>query len=480
MSASQDMLFESSLLITLALYSLTDTLKPCELLANGSLSFNCTGSCPCINSSECVRPFLCAGGCREGYTRNSQSGSCITAKIKGEPPSLPGGRSSRRSVPGDPKITLHRFVPEGVCYRETSRNSFVKRWKININFTLVVQQVTVLFDLKPSEPEEFFITFNTKLYLNVTFEFPMTVARNGSSIFARSHLESLTFADSLRIDGVDSASQNVCSSTSLAAVLVYGQAVCPYGTWGVRCNSRCRCPCDVAECHPTSGYCWARGFACVPGKFGPSCSRNCSEICGGSPRECHLTTGVCKKCENASFAGAHCEQRISPGEVEARLAICQDIKLEDPTGNPGNVLSTLQPQPSRMYRYLKSGSSVTLIIATIIVVGAFIVACVAYVMLIRHCASQKLRKCKMAQDERDRKISMMSYSELRKEYAERFLASQPSMEQSLVMETVDQRSSTNDIKFDAMKRQSRFSWTPLVTIIKDIPDNKGFQPGLPA
>ncbi|KAK0060451.1 hypothetical protein Bpfe_009964 [Biomphalaria pfeifferi] len=453
-----NVLLKPAVILTLFLYKSTNTSLPCVPPNSGSLEYNCSLTCPCLNLTECVRPFVCPSGCREGPA------GCAEVRLeRGESGPHP---FPRRSVADS---VTYRFSSTESCVMVPAEQAWRKRWEVTTNVTIAVEHIAIVLGVNPSEEEAFYVTFISRLHGNPSsFQVPLDFTLVNSSVTLSQKLKRLTIANFLLIESVSSKNDTMCLSDEAAEVTVKGQPVCAYGTWGAMCDQTCRCPCDAVECHPSNGNCWERGYACSHGLYGPSCSKTCSAMCGGSPRECHLSTGVCKKCEDGVSYGTRCEIRMTPEEIESKDIRCKELQDKQEMQQPE---VKWEPERSKMDSYVKSGSSVPLIIATIIVTTAFLVVCVAYVMLIRHCASQKLRKYQLAVDERDRRLSMVSYTELRKEYAERFMASS-----SPRADSRNARASPENL---AQKTSVMFAWSsPLLAVIKDVPENKGTQPGL--
>ncbi|KAK6967617.1 hypothetical protein BgiMline_027451 [Biomphalaria glabrata] len=457
-------LLKPAVILTLFLYKSTNTSLPCIPQNSGSLEYNCSLPCPCLNLTECVRPLVCPSGCREGLSGAKVPAGCSEVRLeRGESRPHP---FPRRSLVDS---VTYRFSSMESCVMVPAEQAWRKRWEVTTNVTIAVEHIAIVLGVNPSVEEAFYVTFISLLHGNASsFQVPLDSTLVNSSVTLSQKLKRLTIADFLLIESVISKNNTVCLSDEAAEVTVKGQPVCAYGTWGAMCDQTCRCPCDAVECHPSNGNCWERGYACSHGQYGPSCSETCSAMCGGSPRECHLSTGVCKKCEDGVSYGARCEIRMTPEEIESKDIRCKELQDKQWMQQPE---VKREPERSKMDSYVKSGNSVPLIIASVIVTTAFLVACVAYVMLIRHCASQKLRKYQLAVDERDRKLSMVSYTELRKEYAERFMASSSPR--------VDSRNARASPENLAQKTSVIFAWSsPLLAVIKDVPENKGTQPGL--
>ncbi|CAL1543195.1 unnamed protein product [Lymnaea stagnalis] len=237
---------------------------------------------------------------------------------------------------------------------------------------------------------------------------------------ASTRVERFTIADAIEIQSRSTDGEANCSAGVIAAVVVYGQAVCPYRRWGANCEKECRCPCEVVECHPSTGDCRTRGFACSPGTFGPTCLRKCSENCSGSPLECHVLSGVCKRCFGGDRMGVRCERRLTDAELAERRSACERFKEDVGLKTDTMLFRSRQVQPeSKEGGAPKANTSLMVAMATAVVLVTFVAACLIYFMLIRHCAQERLKKIAEIDKERKRRISMMSYSELQKEYMER-------------------------------------------------------------
>lgn len=101
----------------------------------------------------------------------------------------------------------------------------------------------------------------------------------------------------ISLDGTNSQILTLCE------VLVFGEAICPYGRFGLACERQCNCAKEDPTCFVSTGGCpsgCAPGYTgedcwtqCPAGRYGQNCLGTCSEHCLGSTNSCHHVNGSC-------------------------------------------------------------------------------------------------------------------------------------------------------------------------------------------
>ncbi|XP_059168805.1 delta-like protein 4 [Physella acuta] len=104
----------------------------------------------------------------------------------------------------------------------------------------------------------------------------------------------------------------------LQEVELFGETVCPIGTYGLGCLQTCNCAVRGESCLVSTGGCPSgcpvglRGVdckeTCDPGYYGTSCLLPCSNNC--SNQLCNQTTGHCFRC-HPGYYGDTCELKCS-------------------------------------------------------------------------------------------------------------------------------------------------------------------------
>ncbi|KAK0043916.1 multiple epidermal growth factor-like domains protein 11 [Biomphalaria pfeifferi] len=131
----------------------------------------------------------------------------------------------------------------------------------------------------------------------------------------------------------------------LCEVEIYGDVICPTGTYGLDCDMPCHCANATETCFVSTGQCrsgCARGTqgegctqACGPGQHGVDCKEQCSQNC--VHKICNGTTGQCLSCVHG-FTGDTCNQACAKGYygpncVHTCPQNCQDMQCNAVDGH---------------------------------------------------------------------------------------------------------------------------------------------------
>ncbi|XP_055862158.1 uncharacterized protein LOC106068399 isoform X6 [Biomphalaria glabrata] len=131
----------------------------------------------------------------------------------------------------------------------------------------------------------------------------------------------------------------------LCEVEIYGDVICPTGTYGLDCDMPCHCANATETCFVSTGQCrsgCARGTqgegctqACGPGQHGVDCKEQCSQNC--VDKICNGTTGQCHSCVHG-FTGDMCDQVCTKGYygpncVHMCPQNCQDMQCDAVDGH---------------------------------------------------------------------------------------------------------------------------------------------------
>ncbi|XP_055862157.1 uncharacterized protein LOC106068399 isoform X5 [Biomphalaria glabrata] len=131
----------------------------------------------------------------------------------------------------------------------------------------------------------------------------------------------------------------------LCEVEIYGDVICPTGTYGLDCDMPCHCANATETCFVSTGQCrsgCARGTqgegctqVCGPGQHGVDCNEQCPPNC--HDKKCNGTTSQCVSCVDG-FTGGTCNQVCAKGYygpncVHMCPQNCQDMRCDAVDGH---------------------------------------------------------------------------------------------------------------------------------------------------
>ncbi|RUS75224.1 hypothetical protein EGW08_017014 [Elysia chlorotica] len=115
---------------------------------------------------------------------------------------------------------------------------------------------------------------------------------------------------------IQAISQRIISSLLFCEVMVFGEAACPAGSFGLECEHVCNCA-EGQGCFVSTGGCpsgCASGYTgdnclqlCDAGTYGAGCTERCSVHCAGGNRTCSAVDGSCLSGCQPGYQGPLCK-----------------------------------------------------------------------------------------------------------------------------------------------------------------------------
>ncbi|CAL1532210.1 unnamed protein product [Lymnaea stagnalis] len=144
---------------------------------------------------------------------------------------------------------------------------------------------------------------------------------------------------------ISSAQKDGNGHITLCEVEIYGDSVCPHGSYGPQCENQCNCAVKSEQCFVSSGACPSgcpSGYhqvgcqkACESGRWGMNCLQSCDYRCNGN--QCNPANGRCVNGCKAGFQEPSCTKACKDGTYGTNCASvcpsnCKDMSCDIVTG----------------------------------------------------------------------------------------------------------------------------------------------------
>ncbi|GFO44290.1 hypothetical protein PoB_007079500 [Plakobranchus ocellatus] len=448
---------------------------------------DCEFYCNCKNNLPCDAQGYCQNGCRIGWVRNNDTLTCSQMHPKNHrnessekkttvrshnsthtdsdplsmhssvEPTHPGidnlyedtetslsKGNTNHSKPymhetGEDIFAVYTFSSEIKCKKIQSHVKY--SWTSRMSTPLIINYLYVRYVTYTSVPQD---------YVKAEFSLSGHVEPIVHFIAAESHPNATQniyvkmfklplLLDKLKISFIPSILDSCSEPLGTGIAVFYGVPVCPYRRWGIHCKKFCKCPCQIAECHPVTGSCLDHFVYCPRGMYGRECERSCSSFCNddGTSTDhhaihnrfsstgifsrdrhaCHVTSGFCRSCPSLNWTGPACDVPTDPLELASIVSSCTKAKNFKYQGKYGVGRKRTRERFIESNYNVWRGQIALLVVSCSIFFFLFVFG--VYVGCVRFWARKRLKDY-MEAVERQRRLrtSIRSWTELRDEFKE--------------------------------------------------------------
>lgn len=414
----------------------------------------CRFQCHCKNNTQCSSTGFCASGCERGWGRYSTKSPCLelasnflsrlwspeqdrkhgsSASFRNRHKNVDSGKNHtqlRQATRTAPVVLPYTFVSELRCLTGKEINQLTLT--ANSSTTISVSYVYVRLHSHYGNKR---IPLKLRIYINdyakpgnYTFLLNSVLKQKDEMFFKHFKLPVLLNEIRLVLELDEEVSCTDIHNTAM--VVVYGLPICPYRRWGLNCEHRCRCPCELPECHPVTGSCLSRPLFCPLGTYGRHCEKFCSPSCKHPilnpslenrtrefSNECHVVSGFCRVCPSLAQTGPECNDAVPEAEVGAILASCANVSNSDPDGGDDFDIHNLEQRLRHVIKakqWWRRESAFWVVLSCLIL---FLLMFCGYLLCVRLFARQRLRGYRVQlEHQRNMRTSIKSWAELKEEF----------------------------------------------------------------
>ncbi|RUS76662.1 hypothetical protein EGW08_015578 [Elysia chlorotica] len=414
----------------------------------------CEFACNCKNNDWCLSTGFCPSGCKDGWTRFDKSSPCFQRIERG---AVSATKRSSENEHNDAykKFSFSKFYAMLTSddEEEQQASDVSKRLVVSLSFASEIKCVPINGSLEISwtaKTERLYaISYIYILFHSNCPKYPkfLTVRsiysvypesadhyvplhnspNNDEKMYFKEYNVPLLFNE-LHISFTVNTTVGCPEIQGSGVTVIYGIPICPYRRWGLNCELRCKCPCDVPDCHPVTGSCSRHLVFCPIERYGRYCEKPCSSQCSTQGhknkelhqrRECHVSSGFCRSCPSLHLEGQQCESPIDPDEIRAIYSACKNATqgagargiMDEKWLLEGEGPHSIGVSAENVYR-----GQVALLVL-LVCVATFLIGFGLYVSCVRYLARKRLRKhMKTLERQRILRTSIKSWSGLKDEF----------------------------------------------------------------